>query len=175
MDVTPATVSAWVKKGLPVYGNGRSANVHLEESRQWVKDNIRVRGPVPQRKNLLGSAVVTPISSDLDATGPAPGVTLNDIRLQKEWAVSMLQRTKVEEMRGTLVNREVVKTGFEQFGRAIAASRKTVAPQLAPKLVGLTDLNEIERIIDEHLRALDLKVSQEIKEIRLFREEEVAA
>ena len=62
-----------------------------------------------------------------------------------------------------LVDVDDVRKAFTAIGRMFAAARENVPLQLAPKLVGLTDMAAIEALIRQHYREADSRVADEIQ------------
>lgn len=84
-------------------------------------------------------------------------------KARREEAEARLAEIKVaKEERSVLPADEVRKT-ITAIGRVHAAAREAIPAQLAPKLVGKTDLTEIERIIREELRSTDERVANEVE------------
>ena len=64
---------------------------------------------------------------------------------------------------GELLAADEVQKAFAAMGRMHAQGRESVATSLAPNLLGLTDLGEIERRIRAALRDVDQRIATEIR------------
>ena len=83
-------------------------------------------------------------------------------RKHREFWLAKKERLKFEQASGLLLPAtEVRQQGFA-MGRMHASARESLPSALAPQLVGLTDLTEIERIIRDGLRAADARVAKEL-------------
>jgi len=67
-----------------------------------------------------------------------------------------------KEQKKSLDTDEVVKA-FAGIGRMYANGRESLPSQLAPKLVGLTDLQEIARLIRQAMRESDQRIANQVK------------
>ncbi|MEN6533804.1 MAG: hypothetical protein ABFD89_09095 [Bryobacteraceae bacterium] len=91
------------------------------------------------------------------------GESLSEARTRRERAEADLAELKARRAAGEVIEAEQARKTFAQIGRIYAAGREGMPKQLAPKLIGLTDLTEIEAILRSELRAADARISDEIE------------
>lgn len=113
-------------------------------------------GDSPERGDTLPAEDVSPDEFP-------PGETMQESRAKREKYNALLAQLKYEQESGKLLPADEVKRMVFAVGRMHAAARESAPGQLGPKLVGFEDPTAIERVIRDHLRELDLRVSKEIE------------
>lgn len=83
-------------------------------------------------------------------------------KARRETAEADLAELKARKAQGDLVAVDEARKTWHAIGRMYAAARENVPMQLAPKLVGKTDLGEIESLIRTFYREADAHVADEI-------------
>ena len=86
----------------------------------------------------------------------------NDVEKRLSMARARKAEAELAEVEGRLLDADGARKLFSAVGRMYAQARENVPAQLAPKLVGRTDLNEIEAIVRATLREADTGVANEI-------------
>ncbi len=103
----------------------------------------------------------------IDAAAPpanvVDGSTFMAAKTRREQAEAELAQLKLARERKLVIDSAEATKAFTAFGRMYSAARENVPAQLAPKLVGLTDLREIGRIVRDAYRAADRRVAEEIR------------
>lgn len=84
-------------------------------------------------------------------------------KARRETAEADLSELKARKAQGDLVAVDDARKTWHAIGRMYAAARENVPMQLAPKLVGKTDLAEIECLIRTFYREADTRVANEIQ------------
>ena len=124
------------------------------------------RPSAPQAGLDLSPAAPDEIPGDvfnaLVAGGQDNGPSYHAARARREEADANLAELKYERERRNLVSSEEVSRTLARIGRIHASSRESIPSQLAPKLVGKTDLDEIEAIIRKELTDADTRTCHEI-------------
>lgn len=83
-------------------------------------------------------------------------------RERHEWAKARAAELDLGRIKGQLLERPDITSAFRQIGKIYAAGRSNVPRQLATKLIGKTDLQEIELIIRTELTATDARIGDEV-------------
>lgn len=78
------------------------------------------------------------------------------------WAEVELREAAVAEKRGLSINGEAARQTFRDIGRIYASARGSVASEIAQRVIGLTDPNEIDRRVKAILIATDERIANEI-------------
>lgn len=84
-------------------------------------------------------------------------------KARREAAAAGREELKEGVDRGNWLSRDEAQKTWHAIGRMYAAARENVPMQLAPKLVGKTDLAEIESLIRTFYREADTHVADEIQ------------
>jgi hypothetical protein len=84
-------------------------------------------------------------------------------KAEREYAEAQMALDKLAESRKELLPAGDVQKAFAQMGKMYAQGRESVPTQLAPQLVGLTDLAEIERRVRKAFREADQRIANEIR------------
>jgi hypothetical protein len=90
---------------------------------------------------------------------------LNKSEIERLQGLEVLEKQRRENARAArdLLPRDEVARTFGAIGKIYGAGRDTIPAQLATKLVGKTDLDEIERIIRTELVETDKRIINEIQ------------
>lgn len=91
------------------------------------------------------------------------GESMIDARTRRERAEADIAELKARRAAGEVIEAAQARKSFAAMGRIYTAAREGLPKQLAPKLIGLTDLAEIERILRAELRAADTRIADEIE------------
>lgn len=116
----------------------------------------------PSSKPAAGQAGADD-SPDAENVAP-PDTDLGSFRENREEREKWLaKQAKLDYQRDAkeLLPAGEVKQMFFSLGRIHASARESLPMDLAPRLVGLTDLNAIEKILRDELRACDSRVARE--------------
>ena len=84
-------------------------------------------------------------------------------KAEREFAEAQMALDEMRRRRGELLEVGETKKTFTFIGRVYGQGRESLATGLAPRLVGLTDLAEIERRIRAALRETDGRIIDEIR------------
>lgn len=129
----------------------------------------RTQGSDPEPGDGGAGDVSPEDSSEEPESGePAPPALVDPTDMQasraaREYWNAKKAQIEYEEKAGELLPTSDVKRMVFSVGRMHAAAREQAPGQLAPMLVGLIDPLEIERVIRELLRELDLRTTREIE------------
>lgn len=91
------------------------------------------------------------------------GVEFLKAKARRETAEADMAELKAAKARGELVDVGEARKVYHAIGRMFSQARENVPLQLAPKLVGKTDLAEIESTIRIFYREADARVAGEIQ------------
>lgn len=121
--------------------------------------------PVALKRHLDGPE--WPPLTEWPSTAKPTGVVIDGTgfmaaKTVREQAEAELSRLKLAAQLGKVVDADAARKTFRAAGRMHAQARESVPTQIAPLLVGKTDLREIERIIRTALREADERVAHEI-------------
>lgn len=89
--------------------------------------------------------------------------TYEDARTRKARADADVAERERDALLGLYLLTEDVTAQFRALGAMHSAAREALPTQLAPQLVGKTDLGDIEKILREALRKCDERVADEIR------------
>jgi hypothetical protein len=109
--------------------------------------------PMPARMD----AAATPVANVVDLG------TYQRAKAQREYAEAEMAMDELAKRRGKLLDAGVVPKTFAAMGRMYAQGRESLPAGLAPQLVGLTDLAEIERRVRAALRDADQRIANEVR------------
>jgi hypothetical protein len=84
-------------------------------------------------------------------------------KTDRERAEADMARLELAEKLRTLTSAEGVRQAFVGIGKMFAQARENVPFEVAPELIGKTDIDEIERIIRNAFRAADAKIANDIQ------------
>lgn len=84
-------------------------------------------------------------------------------RTRREQAEANIAELKYKQAMRELLPANEVKATYYQIGKIYSAARENLPKQLATKLVGKTNLDEIERTLRAEFRAADERISAEIE------------
>lgn len=84
-------------------------------------------------------------------------------KTRRERAEADLAELKARRAAGDVIETVDARKAFRSVGRIYTAARESLPKQLAPKLIGLTDLIVIEALLREELRAADTRIADEIE------------
>ncbi len=84
-------------------------------------------------------------------------------RARHEFAEAQLAEIELAEKQGVLVRADETAQVWTGFGRIFGRACDSLETQLAPRLVGLTDVMEIRRILRAELRSMRERTANEIE------------
>lgn len=84
-------------------------------------------------------------------------------KAEREYAEAQMALDALAKSRGKLLDAGEVQKQFAAMGRMYAQGRESLPNGVAPQLVGLTDLGEIERRVRQALRDADQRIASEIR------------
>lgn len=130
--VTVQTVRRWVIDGLPRNGEGRGAKYPRLECLQWREEQVRQqeRGKLP------------------------PADSLDEAKRRKVLAEAQMAELDLGRVRGDLMTVEQYDSVVSQAYQRVAQRLKTIAPRLAPDVIGIQTLKEAKNVLDAEVRAL---------------------
>lgn len=128
-------------------------------TRQAVHDAVKHGRLVlgPDRKIQVEQSPAKPV---------AAAVGLPSLAVSKQArAAYEAKQAEIEYRRqaGLVVERTEVSRTFHAIGRMFSAAREAIPAQIAPRLVGKTDLLEIEMVLKAALRDGDTRIADEIE------------
>jgi len=92
-----------------------------------------------------------------------PGTEFMRWKTVRERAAAEREKLALAREVGKVIDAGEAVKAFTAAGRIHAKSRDSVPTQLAPKLVGLTDVREIEKLIRAEFREADRRAADEIE------------
>lgn len=147
--VSRGRISQYITAGLPVMPDGRVDRAAAEE---WHRRRTSTQTPVVIRRSEPKTK-----ADDADEN------TFLAARTRRELAAARREERKDREEAGELVRVDEVRKVFAGIGRIYAAGRENLPVQLAPRLIGLTDIADPERILIDALRETDQRIADEIE------------
>jgi hypothetical protein len=84
-------------------------------------------------------------------------------KTERERAEAEMAKDALMKARGKLIDADEARRVWTAIGRMFSQARENLPTQLAPKLVGKTDLTEIEIVIRREFREADQQVADEIQ------------
>lgn len=148
--VSRGRISQYITAGLPVRPDGRVDRAAAEE---WHRRRTATQTPTVVRR-----------SEQKAKSDEEPGENLFiAARTRRELAEARRAERKDREEAGELVRIDEVRKAFDGIGRIYAAGRENLPVQLAPRLIGLTDIADPERILIDALRETDQRIADEIE------------
>lgn len=150
LGVSKGRISQYITAGLPVRPDGRVDRAAAEE---WHRRRTATQTPVVIRRS-------EPKPKIDDA---ADENTFLAARTRRELAAARREERKDREEAGELVRIDDVRKVFAGIGRIYAAGRENLPVQLAPRLIGLTDIADPERVLIEALRETDQRIADEVE------------
>jgi hypothetical protein len=115
-------------------------------------------GPMPPAPPLAERPAVTAAMASVVDLG-----LYQRSKAEREYAEAQMALDALAKSRGQLLAVDETRKMFTFIGRVYAQGRESLATGLAPRLVGLTDLGEIERRIRATLRETDGRIIDEIR------------
>lgn len=171
-DLHLPALSGLIKRGFPVIKSGGKELVDRQAGDKWLADNYQRRKKQVRRPK---DPPDPPAETSEPAQSPPKRKASRDWRLEAEeltrteaerrLAAAKAERAEMDlaKRRGELLPADEVKRTYAGIGRIYASAREGIPAQLAPLLVGKSDLLEIEQILRRELRLADERVSSEIE------------
>lgn len=159
--VSEAAVSKAISSGrIQAAVNGRVVDF-VKADRLWAA-NSRPR-PEPETTAQLKSVPQMGAAHRETTRATAARSEPASYRQRREKAEAELAEVKSAKARGAVVERTEVSRTFHAIGRMFSAAREAIPAQIAPRLVGKTDLLEIEMVLKAALRDADTRIADEIE------------
>jgi hypothetical protein len=139
-------------------------SIDFEKADAAWRDNSEPSLQLVGRKNSSHSAPPAPHkpASEKPAGSETDGEAFLSARARRELAEARRAELKYgQECKELLPKVEVTKV-LGQIGKIYSAGRESIPANIAPKLVGKTDLGEIETVLREALEAVDNRICNEI-------------
>ncbi len=133
-------------------------NTSVPWSPQPVVVAAKLSRPTKSAKSKPQSRQADSAPVDLDL-----GESLSEARTRRERAEADMAELKARKAAGEVIEAVLARKSFVAMGRIYSAARESLPRQLAPKLIGLTDLAEIEKILRAELRSADSRIADEIE------------
>lgn len=118
--------------------------------------------PISEVTLARAAAVALNASAQANAN-VVDGATFQEWRTREQRANALAAERELAKQDHSLLDAEETIKAFNAMGKMYAQGRESVPAQLAPRLVGLTDLREIERIVRDAYRASDVRIANEIR------------
>ena len=96
------------------------------------------------------------------ATHAAPN-SLSEAQRAREWLRVKREQMEIQRMERQTVQRSDVRAAFAAIGRMFGHALEAWPVQVAPRLVGKTDIGEIERMLKTEINAMRERVAGEIE------------
>jgi pyruvate/2-oxoglutarate dehydrogenase complex dihydrolipoamide acyltransferase (E2) component len=130
----------------------------LEKCRAVWNENVVAH---QQRKRAV--ATESPPAPEPSA-GPRPESEFTTAQIERQIALERLaeKRRQNDQAAGRLIDKAATVGVLGQIGAIYARGRDGIPAQLAAKLIGRTDIDEIERIIRKALRDVDNRIADQI-------------
>ena len=136
LDVDPAMVTRWEKRGMPVYD--------IEAAKRWRSANVRPRAKaVPPQGDLPAASVQTDEVNRSDYF---------QAKTRREIAEADRAEMETKTMAGDLVERALVDRGSHESGRLLRDMVLSVPSKVASELTAMTSPQEIETFLRKALR-----------------------
>ena len=135
LDVDPAMVTRWEKRGMPVYD--------IEAARRWRSANVR-----PRAKNVPSQP-----EGQL-AGGPPDEANRSEYfqaKTRREVAEAAKAEMEMKKMSGALVERDLVERASYEAGRLLRDMVLSVPSRSAAELAAITSPQEVETYLREAL------------------------
>lgn len=150
LEVDPAMVTRWEKRGMPVYD--------IEAAKRWRSANVRPRvKAMPAMTDNRQSAAATP------AGGPTDEASRSDYfqaKTRREIAEAAKAEMEMKKMSGALVERDLVELASYEAGRLLRDMVLSVPSKSAAELAALTSPQEVEAHLRESLRRVLAELSR---------------
>ena len=137
LDVDPAMVTRWEKRGMPVYD--------IEAARRWRSANVR-----PRAKSTPPSDATTPGTQA--PTTEASGSEYWQAKTRREIAEAAKAEMEAKKMSGALVERGLVMRASQEASRLLRDMVLSVPSKSAAELAALASPQEVEAYLREALR-----------------------
>lgn len=148
LDVDPAMVTRWEKRGMPVYD--------IEAAKRWRSANIRPRAKAPSTQEQ---------APQHGPSGSAPGSVANgsdywEAKTRREIAEASKAEMEMKKMSGNLVERDLVERASYEAGRLLRDMVLSVPSKSAAELAALSTPQEVESYLREALRRVLAELSR---------------
>lgn len=142
-----------------VTGAGNETSIDFD-----LADRLWKRNSDPAAKHRDSQRLNQPPAATVDeqASNVVSGETFQEARTRRERAEADQAEFDRDVQRNKYMPAEEVKAAFRAIGEMRASNREGMPRQLAPLLVGKTDLSEIETILRRELRSVDERETKEI-------------
>lgn len=144
-------ISREVKKGTLRPAFRPDGLIDFEAADRLIASRAGVAGPVIETAPLQPNPSVVSGSDFMAA------------KARREQAEAELAEIKLAKARGELFDVGEGRRAFRAIGKIIAGAREGLPTQLAPQLVGKTEIAEIEAIMRAAMRDADERASEEIE------------
>ena len=180
LGVNPSTVSRQLRAGIiPNRGSERAPKVLLSEARAARERNLdqsKQRGPESPLFASAGS--VAPPEDSVDEPEAPASTSRREIdysraRTVREGYLAKSAQLDLEERLGNLLDRAETVDAFFTLGQSLREAMERRAPELAARLLGISDLNQLTAILAEEDRKLLQSIADDFR--RNFVEQSSAA
>lgn len=147
LDLTPAAVSQWAKKGMPTSS--------VEDAKAWRDANVRKRpkrGQVEQAVATQKTANALPATTRRDDVFDGESATSwDEARRRREVAEAQLAEIKLSETMGDLIRVSEVKAALAGKISSMREAFLQIPSRLVPVLVAESDPVKIHRLLEDEL------------------------
>jgi phage terminase Nu1 subunit (DNA packaging protein) len=137
LDVDPAMVTRWEKRGMPVYD--------IEAARRWRSANVRPRAKSTPPSDATTTGTQAP-------TTEASGSEYWQAKTRREVAEAAKAEMEAKKMSGALVERGLVMRAAQDASRLLRDMVLSVPSKSAAELAALASPQEVEAYLREALR-----------------------